>query len=54
METKNITAPAVPEKEGYTGAWPSYTLDIGGITVEAEYTAIEYTATFKADDEHQR
>ena len=41
--------PGVPEKEGYTGAWKPYTLAIGGVTVEAEYTAIEYTATFTAD-----
>ncbi len=49
VETESITAPAVPEKEGYTGAWKPYTLDIGGVTVEAEYTPIEYTATFQAD-----
>ncbi len=43
--------PAVPEKTGYTGKWEEYTLTAGGITVEAEYTPIEYTARFIADGE---
>ena len=49
VETTSIQAPTVPAKDGYTGAWKPYTLVIGGVTVEAEYTAIEYTATFVAD-----
>lgn len=40
VETENITAPAVPEKQGYTGVWAEYTLTPGGITVNAVYTQI--------------
>lgn len=45
------TVPAVPEKEGYTGAWENYTLGTatGDITVKAVYTALSYTVTFQAD-----
>lgn len=49
VETENITAPAVPEKQGYTGVWAEYTLTPGGITVNALYTAITYNAVFVAD-----
>ena len=49
IDTKSITEPAVPEKIGYTGAWPSYTLKAGGITVDAVYETIPYTAEFFAD-----
>ena len=31
--------PAVPAKSGFTGAWASYTLDIGDKVVNAVYTA---------------
>ena len=51
VEDTEITAPAVPEKAGYTGAWEAYTLTIGGIEVNAEYTMNVYTITFVADDE---
>ena len=51
VENKNVTAPAVPEKAGYNGAWESKTLTTGDVTVNAVYTAIEYTVTFKADGE---
>jgi len=37
----SVTAPAVPEKTGYTGAWESYSLNNTNITVNAVYTAIE-------------
>ncbi|MGN0598717.1 MAG: InlB B-repeat-containing protein [Oscillospiraceae bacterium] len=50
------TLPTVPDKTGYTGKWmyngsefTALTVITGNITVEAEYTAIEYTVTFKAD-----
>ena len=46
---KEITEPSVPAKNHYTGAWESYDLTSGDITVNAVYTAIEYTVTFKAD-----
>jgi len=51
IDTMNsVVAPAVPAKENYTGAWENYTLALENIEVEAVYTAIEYTITFKADD----
>ena len=49
IDNKEITAPAVPEKAHYTGAWESYELTSGDVTVNAVYTAIDYTATFMAD-----
>ncbi|MBQ7595466.1 MAG: Ig-like domain repeat protein [Clostridia bacterium] len=49
IDTASIEAPEIPEKTGYTSKWPAYTLKAGGITVNAEYTLITYTATFKAD-----
>ncbi len=42
--------PYVPNKEGYTGEWETYTLGEENITINAVYTAIEYTATFMADN----
>lgn len=45
-ETPEIVEPAVPEKAGYTAAWEAYELTSGNITVNAVYTAIEYTVTF--------
>ena len=47
-ENQEVAAPAVPEKDHYTGKWASYTLNFTNQVVEAEYTAIEYTVTFKA------
>ena len=45
-----FTAPAVPEKAHYTGAWEAYTLNYDNAqVVNATYTAIEYTVTFKAE-----
>ena len=49
IDTKSIDAPAVPDKAGYTGAWPAYTLTAGGVRIDAVYEAITYTATFVAD-----
>ena len=46
---KSITLPDVPEKEGYTGKWPTYTLSIGGVTITAVYTANTYTVTWNVD-----
>ena len=45
----SIDEPEVPEKEHYTGEWENYDLTGGDITVEAEYTPIEYNITFIAD-----
>ena len=49
VENKSITAPDVPNKAHYNGVWEDYTLNGGNVTVEAIYTAAEYTITFKAD-----
>ena len=53
VESKDeVTAPAVPEKEHYTGAWESYTLNYDNEQViNAVYTAKQYSVTFKADGE---
>ncbi|MBQ4244278.1 MAG: InlB B-repeat-containing protein [Clostridia bacterium] len=49
VNTQSITAPAVPAKAGYEGKWESYTLGTENITVNAQYTAIEYKAKFVSD-----
>ena len=42
VENPVVEEPAVPAKDGYTGAWETYDLSNGGnITVNAVYTAIE-------------
>ena len=51
LQNTEITVPEVPAKEHYTGAWASYELNGGDKTVEAVYTAIEYTVTFMNGDE---
>ncbi|MBQ3888326.1 MAG: hypothetical protein II738_01140, partial [Clostridia bacterium] len=38
FDTKAITAPAVPVKPLYTGAWPNYELVAGGVRIDAVYT----------------
>ena len=48
IDTKSIDAPEVPDKPGYTAAWPDYTLKAGGVRVDAVYTPITYTAVFVA------
>lgn len=45
----SIKAPEVAAKEGYTGKWEDYTLTTSNITINAVYTAVEYTVTFVAD-----
>ena len=45
----SVKAPVVTAKEGYTGEWAEYTLTTADITINAVYTAIEYTVTFVAD-----
>jgi len=40
VENKKIEEPAVPEKEGFTGEWEEYTLDMGDKVVNAVYTEI--------------
>ncbi len=50
VEDTAVIAPTVPERsaEGFDGAWESVLLDGGDKTVNAVYTAIEYTVTFYA------
>lgn len=46
VEDKTITAPKVPERNGYTGAWESYELTAGDLTINAVYTPVTYTITY--------
>ena len=41
--------PNVPNKNGYKGVWSTYTLALNNIEVNAIYSIITYTATFKVD-----
>ncbi|MBR5113157.1 MAG: InlB B-repeat-containing protein, partial [Clostridia bacterium] len=47
---KSIALPDVPEKEGYTGSWPNYTLGAEDITIEAVYKINYYYAFYKDGD----
>ena len=47
VETASITPPDVPEKAGYTGTWETYTLAVGGVTVNAVYTKNQTSPTIK-------
>jgi uncharacterized repeat protein (TIGR02543 family) len=49
VESESIAAPEIPNKAGYTAVWENYTVVADNITVNAVYTPITYTATFKAD-----
>ena len=49
VETESLVEPSIPEKIGYTAKWSDYTLGTENITVEAIYSPISYTVTFKAD-----
>ena len=49
VENKTITEPAVPAKEGYTGKWEAYTLDIGNKVVNAVYTKIDTPPVVEED-----
>ncbi len=45
-----VNAVAVPEKDGYTGAWKDFDVKAKDITIEATYDTVEYTATFVDDN----
>lgn len=45
--TNALIEPSVPVKNGYTGAWETYTLANSDLTINAIYTLIEYNAIFK-------
>ena len=47
--TSEIVEPSVPGKNGYTGAWESYTVSASDITVNAIYTPITYTITYNVN-----
>ncbi len=65
VENKNITAPSMVGKVGYSGEWyvtkvggealttpvkwSEYTLTTGDVIVEARFTVINYTVTFKEE-----
>ncbi len=49
VENKTISMPAVPDKTGYTGAWEYYELTFGDVTVNALYTAKQYTVSLDYD-----
>jgi hypothetical protein len=40
VDNMSVAAPAVPQKDGYTGKWSAYTLTASDITIEAVYTEI--------------
>ncbi|MBR6004877.1 MAG: InlB B-repeat-containing protein, partial [Clostridia bacterium] len=49
----NVSAPEVDEKEGYTFEWVDEipeTMPAQDVTINGEYTAIKYTATFVKED----
>ncbi len=50
VESKSISEPEIPVKEGYTGKWSEYIIAASDITVNAEYTINEYKVSFVADD----
>ena len=51
VEDKHVEEPALPQKEGYNGAWEAYELNCADVTVNAVYTAIPYSVTFVAEGE---
>ena len=50
VESKSISEPEIPEKEGYAGKWSEYVIAASDITINAEYIINEYTVSFVADD----
>ena len=46
IEDTEITEPTAPAKDHYTVGWETYELTGGNVTVNAVYTAIEYTLSF--------
>ncbi len=45
IENMRVTIPPVPEKEGFTGEWPDFSLDLSDVTVEAVYPAVTEAPT---------
>lgn len=46
VETKALSEPIVPSKDGYNVSWEKYTLGTGDITVKSIYKIITYKAKF--------
>lgn len=45
-----IVLPSIPSKDGYTGKWDKFYLDVNkDVDVKCVYTPIQYTATFVSD-----
>ena len=54
VENKNVIAPTLPQEEGFSVAWPEFNNrmnDLVNFSVYSIKTPIEYTATFKYEDE---
>ena len=49
MDDESVDEPAIPYKTGYASSWGDYKLDVGGVTVTAEYAPETYIAKFVAD-----
>ena len=49
-DTYLTSVPTVPEKEGYSAKWESYSLKGGNVTINAVYTKKNYTVTWKNYD----
>lgn len=47
VEDEKLDEPAVPVKDGYNGAWEDYEIAAKDLTINAVYTAIEYTITYE-------
>lgn len=43
----SVTAPAVPQRTGYTGAWEAYEIKAEDLTINAVYTPITYNITYE-------
>ncbi|MCR5151325.1 MAG: InlB B-repeat-containing protein, partial [Clostridiales bacterium] len=46
LESKVIDEPEVPEKKNHRGEWEDYSLQIGGVTVNAVYECTDISVTF--------
>ncbi len=51
MNDTSLKEPKVPKKDNYDGKWEDYTITVGGMTINAEYSLIEYTVTLNVLDE---
>ena len=47
---ESIDLPDVPKKDGYKGEWESYSLGIGGVTINAKYTELPKVISVSVKD----